>query len=202
MRTLFASLVASLGLIWVGGPAAAAVTVHELYYYPDTLSLYHDLGAQSLPAHFDLGSVLTDVTLGQIEVSGIPLCVPPHGCFWLPASFNGLELLYSRLTLTDVTIDPKTSVSGFDSSRVSFTSNEIWLNFQSLDYLVGDNVYLDVNSSVAEPSTWALMMLGFAGVGFLGIRNRRRRRRVRSLSEERSAPFFFDWLRCGSTGRL
>jgi hypothetical protein len=29
-------------------------------------------------------------------------------------------------------------------------------------------------SSVPEPSTWAMMFIGFAGLGYAGLRNRRR----------------------------
>lgn len=36
-----------------------------------------------------------------------------------------------------------------------------------------DNVSLNVTSAVPEPSTWAMMILGFAGVGFLAYRRRK-----------------------------
>lgn len=35
-----------------------------------------------------------------------------------------------------------------------------------------DNVSLDVTSAVPEPSTWAMMILGFAGLGFMAYRRR------------------------------
>ena len=35
-----------------------------------------------------------------------------------------------------------------------------------------DNVSLNVTSAVPEPSTWAMMILGFAGVGFMAYRRR------------------------------
>ncbi len=34
-----------------------------------------------------------------------------------------------------------------------------------------------VPSAVPEPSSWAMMAAGFAGLGFLGLRRRKRRRR-------------------------
>lgn len=35
-----------------------------------------------------------------------------------------------------------------------------------------DNVSLDVTAAVPEPSTWAMMILGFAGVGFMAYRRK------------------------------
>jgi PEP-CTERM motif len=33
---------------------------------------------------------------------------------------------------------------------------------------------LAVNSAIPEPSTWAMMLLGFAGLGFAGYRQRQK----------------------------
>jgi PEP-CTERM motif len=35
-----------------------------------------------------------------------------------------------------------------------------------------DDVPLNVTAAVPEPSTWAMMILGFAGVGFLAYRRK------------------------------
>ncbi|PYJ69955.1 MAG: hypothetical protein DME75_10120 [Verrucomicrobia bacterium] len=35
-----------------------------------------------------------------------------------------------------------------------------------------DNVSLNVTSAVPEPSTWAMLILGFVGVGFIAYRRR------------------------------
>ena len=47
--------------------------------------------------------------------------------------------------------------------------------------LAGENmndgfVTISLESTVPEPSTWAMMLLGFAGVGFAGYRRARRSR--------------------------
>jgi len=41
------------------------------------------------------------------------------------------------------------------------------------DYANGDVGYLSLNPSSPEPSTWAMMLLGFAGLGFAGYRARK-----------------------------
>ncbi len=38
------------------------------------------------------------------------------------------------------------------------------------DYVDGDVGYLSYNTAAPEPSTWAMMLLGFAGLGFAGFR--------------------------------
>ena len=49
------------------------------------------------------------------------------------------------------------------------------LDFFILDYYLPDNaggVALNISSGVPEPSTWAMMILGFAGVGFMAYRRK------------------------------
>jgi hypothetical protein len=45
-------------------------------------------------------------------------------------------------------------------------------NFTGPATFVADNFSLQVSSAVPEPSTWAMMILGFAGVGFMAYRRR------------------------------
>jgi hypothetical protein len=42
----------------------------------------------------------------------------------------------------------------------------------SLTFLSGANYSSDAVSAVPEPSTWAMMLLGFAGVGFMACRRK------------------------------
>jgi hypothetical protein len=51
-------------------------------------------------------------------------------------------------------------VSGFDFDKAVFSSTQNSFEF--------DNVA--VAGGVPEPSTWAMMLLGFAGLGFAGYR--------------------------------
>jgi len=58
----------------------------------------------------------------------------------------------------------------------------IYVAFEDLDFRTGsdfnyfDDTFVFTNvSSVPEPSTWAMMLIGFAGLGFAGYRSTQRR---------------------------
>jgi PEP-CTERM motif len=51
----------------------------------------------------------------------------------------------------------------FDSIRVTSNNN---------DFFLIDNVQFGAVSAVPEPSTWAMLILGFAGVGYMAYRRR------------------------------
>lgn len=108
---------------------------------------------------FDLGntSILMTQTFGGF--SAVP--------------FNGVRFWDSSSTIEDiigVTINVAgTSYPGFDSSRVSFDANNVWLNVQNLQE--PGHVLLDVAfSNVPEPGTLTLL-----GLGLLGLTTARRR---------------------------
>ena len=89
--------------------------------------------------------------------------------------FTGPRYLFSGTTITNVTIDNASS-SDF-LGVLSFTANAIMINFAGISPAVGSTFILDVNSSpaaVPEPSTWALMALGFGVLGGAGYWTRRR----------------------------
>lgn len=76
-----------------------------------------------------------------------------------------------QYTLTDA--DKQISSAQFQAyDIVSFTSSNYYIGFD----LVPDTVTLTVGQvgAVPEPSTWAMILLGFAGVGFTAYRRRNR----------------------------
>jgi hypothetical protein len=68
---------------------------------------------------------------------------------------NGVAPGFSTPTFT---YDPSTEVTTVFTKNLDYTGGAVDLNFT----LVG--------SAVPEPSTWAMMLLGFAGLGFAGYR--------------------------------
>ncbi len=72
--------------------------------------------------------------------------------------------------ITSVTLDPSSTLgpSGFNSSDITFNSGAVAVTWMNLSFEKGDKVILDINGGgggVPEPATWAIMLVGFAGVG-------------------------------------
>ena len=89
-------------------------------------------------------------------------------------TFNGPRYLFFGVTVTNVAIDSASSPAFFGVP--SFTADAIMVNFAGLAPPNGAQFILDVTTgsattpAVPEPSTWAMVILGFAGIGFMGYR--------------------------------
>lgn len=55
---------------------------------------------------------------------------------------------------------------------ISLQATRLFAPARGVDSQYFDNVSLDVTTAVPEPATWAMMMLGFAGVGFMVYRRK------------------------------
>jgi hypothetical protein len=89
---------------------------------------------------------------------------------WLVSIVSGVQ------ALTSVSLDSAlTDLSGsnFSISDVTWNSTAIAVNFANVTFSQQTQIFLDVTGtpSIPEPSTWVLMALGLAGIGFAGSRN-------------------------------
>jgi hypothetical protein len=79
-------------------------------------------------------------------------------------------------TFTDSSTDPGTGNFSPFSLNFTATGSSTLISFEGLtgdQYLGLDNVSVDgVTSAVPEPSTWAMMILGFCGLGFMAYRRK------------------------------
>jgi PEP-CTERM motif len=94
--------------------------------------------------------------------------------FYGAASFNGpVFSIVSGNPFTSIT-----SVSYPTGEPVSafLSGGDLYINWEGTHLVAGDTVTVDFGSPVVtpEPSTWAMMALGFAGLGFMGWRGSRK----------------------------
>jgi len=64
-----------------------------------------------------------------------------------------------------VTINAATNLAGFDASRVTFDTDNVYLNIQGLNVNSDSVVKVDISGAVPEPAAWTLMIAGFGLVG-------------------------------------
>ena len=86
------------------------------------------------------------------------------------ADVKGLVTLLAGVVHID--FDPQTIT--FGSNSYTLAINDVWLGTlgpfgKDVDPLTGT---ITMSAAVPEPSTWAMMILGFAGLGFMAYRRR------------------------------
>jgi len=74
---------------------------------------------------------------------------------------------------TSFTVNPSTTVVGFDQSRLSFDENNLFIDYTGLSYTTGQKLVFDITAApVPEPETYALMLAGLAAVGAVARRGK------------------------------
>ncbi len=167
------ALAAVLGLLAVSGGRAEAGflgdTVTIDYNYPTAGTVYSSSGPLTVSptaSYAPFGNATATVSNTQLTFTAL------LGTTYVPAAFNGFTITDDSRNplIVGVTIDPVTSPGvGFNASGISFTSNSVSVNFQSLTFLSTDNVTLDVSfasSVIPEPSS--LLMAGISVLCGLG----------------------------------
>jgi hypothetical protein len=79
----------------------------------------------------------------------------------------------SSLGIAGFTVDPSTTLAGFNASNVTFNDTQIIINWGGLTYAVDDKVVIDF-AFVPEPSSVIAMASGCIGLPLLALRRRRR----------------------------
>jgi PEP-CTERM motif len=98
-----------------------------------------------------------------------------------PGQFSGFGFYFSGgADISGVSVDPSSSADFRPiANGLSSTATSILVNLNGTNPVVGDALVLDVffagsvSPGVPEPSTWALMLLGFAGLGVARYRRSR-----------------------------
>ena len=163
---VLSALPANAGLI--GQP----VTVD--YIYPDQSTVLQALGSGTVtgggftvPSFTANTFTVTDTQITLQNISG-------SESDFTSAAFNGYELIEtggSPVTITGVTVDGATNVSGFDASRVSFDAAHVFLNMHDLTTQTQQKVVLDLHfgstTGVPEPVSAGMVGLGLAAAGLV-----------------------------------
>jgi hypothetical protein len=161
-------------------------SVRAQYYYdslsspygpPSTFTVGAGIEANDFPtgySYFDLDLTSTNITAKSFNLAST----------WSFAPFNGFVISdYSNSidAITGVTVAPSTNMVGFDPSRISFDANNVYVNWQGLNFNASTIVSLDVSFSGASSSPESVPLPGVAvaGVALMGgtrlSRFRRRR---------------------------
>ena len=131
-----------------GGTASGTLTFDAILLPADVLLMAHDIVTTS-------GSVLAGDTYQGSDL---------HFLTSVGFDFSGTggELLH--LNFGVLSLDAPSAVSGYEFNGANNTFRTI----------TSGTITLATITSVPEPSTWAMMILGFAGVGFMTYRRRER----------------------------
>jgi MprA protease rhombosortase-interaction domain-containing protein len=180
----FVALAIGLTVVTLASAPASATgltgqSLSVAYYHPDLSTVYS--GAVFTPASFVVGAGqetdgnVEDVTHLLVdfddEALNITLTTILQNPTWNNTSFNGM-VFTSALPhgIATATVGGGTTMAGFDNSRVSFTSNEILVNWAGLSYVDGTAVEI-LFTFVPEPSSAALLLS--AGLAAFALRRRR-----------------------------
>jgi hypothetical protein len=171
LRSFYAAAVL-VAIAASAAPAHAEIVVGDtldvVYYYPNFGTVNGDTGnftytgaGQSVSS-----DTLTTVFLSDNQVVFVNDNPSRAGETFFSSSFNG-PILY------DLTNGSAFAGWGVTSATQPYTSayltnSAIGLNFEGQIY--GGSV--TISGAVPEPSTWAMMILGFAGVGFMAYRRK------------------------------
>jgi PEP-CTERM motif len=80
---------------------------------------------------------------------------------------------FSNFTISDTSLPTSLNASEFQATEIFSDTYGVPLSLTSRVYSQTlDSLALTSVAAVPEPSTWAMMILGFAGVGFMAYRRK------------------------------
>ncbi len=153
----------------------AGSTVDVGAYYPNQTTVYSDGGNKVVGpgVEYGEGTFATYNPSMSIDLSDNQLILSMNGSSttFLTGAFNGFEIKdLSGGVFTAASVDGSSNFNPV----ITFSGNTLFLNYQGLDASGISVIDFQVSSAVPEPSTWAMMLLGFCGLGFFAYRRKDR----------------------------
>ena len=137
-------------------------TLSATFYYPDAATPY--AGAAFSPQTFAVGTGqesvadIEGVTFLSIDVSADQVTIQFHTALsaptWGTAEFNGIAFTSTsaaNLGIAGASVNGATTLAGFDSSRLSFGTSWIAIDWNGLSYRDGQKLMVDFQFSDAAP---------------------------------------------------
>jgi hypothetical protein len=148
-------------------------TVDVRYLLPDTSTTSQHFGTFTITGTESFTDAYgnSSISFGSSAITVMNLTPGAFSSF----AFSGYDIqLISGAPFSNVVIDPSSSSAFASGSVLTFSSNDIQINLAGAcgSCSGGESIVLDVTAAVPEPSTWAMMILGFAGIGFMAYRRK------------------------------
>lgn len=171
-RTLL--IAAGLATAGIGDAHAGFVgqTVTPTYQFPSLGTVYPS--SSWLPATFVVGpgqdtdgniegvtDLLVDFSDNTLTITLRTVLSNPT---WATAAFNGpVFTSVAPFEIATANVDPATTMAGLSNSRVSFSANDIEINWNGLSYVDGTRVQIDF-TFIPEPGSAVLFGLALWGL--------------------------------------
>lgn len=150
----------------------ANVTVN--YLFPDINTVFQVLGTGNVT-----GAGFTVNSFGQHDLTTFPTDmtltnVLGQDVLFLAGSFNGYQMVVNSggMPITGVTV-AFNDIAGFDPSRITFDSKDVWINLHDLITTPGLDLQLDLQFGTTTPEPGSIALFGSGILGLVGVLRRK-----------------------------